>query len=49
MPLKRFMPPITLYYPPDQEDAVINALAAYLPHEDRTHDPVDRLMRKIRF
>lgn len=49
MPLKRFMPPISLYCPPEQEEDVIAALGNYLPHETRSHDPVDRLMSKIRF
>lgn len=49
MPLKRFMPPISLYCPPEQEQQVIEALGNYLPHEERRHDPIDRLMRKVRF
>ncbi|MES2971720.1 MAG: hypothetical protein V4702_05350 [Patescibacteria group bacterium] len=48
-PLKRFMPPISLYFPLEQEEQIINMLGSYLPHEDRTHDPIDRLMRKVRF
>jgi len=49
MPLKRFMPAISLYYPPESEDQVINTLGSYLPHEDRPRDPIDNLMRKVRF
>lgn len=49
MPLKRFMPPISLYYPPESEDQIISTLANYLPHEERSHDPIDKLMRKVRF
>lgn len=48
-PLKRFLPPLSLYYPPESEDKVLNALADYLPHEDRGHDAIDRLMRRVRF
>lgn len=48
-PLARLAPPISLYYPPEQEEQILNTLANYLPHEDRRHDPVDRLMRRIRF
>lgn len=48
-PLTRFAPPISLYYPPEQEDQIVGTLANYLPHEDRRHDPVDRLMKRIRF
>lgn len=49
MPLKRFMPPLSVYYDPSDEDKITDALAAYLPYEDRKQDPVDRLMRKVRF
>jgi hypothetical protein len=49
MPLKRFMPPISLYYPPENEEQIVTMLGSYLPHEDRTHDPIDKLMRKVRF
>jgi len=46
---KRFTTPITLYFPPDQEAVIINFLGSYLPREIRKHDPIDRLMRKVRF
>ncbi len=49
MPLKRFLPPITMIYDPKEEDAIINALADYLPHEEKEPDMVDRLMSRIRF
>jgi hypothetical protein len=49
LPLKRFLPPITIFYDPKEEDKIIDALADYLPHEDREPDVVDRLMSKIRF
>ena len=49
MPLKRFLPPITIFYDPNEEDKIVDALANYLPHEDREPDMVDRLMSRIRF
>ncbi len=49
MPLKRFMPPISLYYPPESEAQIIATLGSYLPHEERAHDPIERLMRRVRF
>ena len=48
-PVKRFMPGITIYYPPDQEDAIMEALANFLPFEEGEPDVVDRFMGKIRF
>ncbi len=49
MPLKRFMPALTMYYPPNEEQKVMNVLDKYLPREFRKHDPIDRLMSKIHF
>lgn len=48
-PLKKFMPPISLYFPPDQEQVIVETLADYLPHEDNNHDAIDRLMKRVRF
>lgn len=49
MPLKRFMPPISVYYAPEDEDKITDVLGDFLPFEARQHDMVDRFMRKIRF
>jgi hypothetical protein len=49
MPLKRFMPPISLYYDPADEEAIGDMLAAHLPYEQRDHELTERLMRRIRF
>lgn len=49
IPLKRFMPAISMYYPPEQENEIINTLSSYLPHEERKPDLIDRLMHHVRF
>ncbi len=49
MPLKRFMPPISLYFPPENEEQIVTTLGSYLPHEVKSFDPIDRLMRRVRF
>ena len=49
LPLKRFMPALTIYYPPEIEETIFNALADFLPHEEERKDPVDRLMKRLRF
>lgn len=49
MPLKRLMPPITMYYDPQDEQKIADVLTAYLPYEERSKDMVDRFMNKIRF
>ena len=49
MPLQRFMPPLSVYYAPEDEDKISEALSSYLPYEDRKQDFIDKLMRKVRF
>lgn len=49
MPLKRFAPPISIYYAPEDEEKIVNLLSDKLPIEERRLDAVDNLMRKIRF
>ncbi|MDB5186477.1 MAG: hypothetical protein JWL85_1000 [Candidatus Saccharibacteria bacterium] len=49
MPLKRFMPPLTIYFEEKDEEKIFEVLGNYLPFEQRKHDVVDQFMRKIRF
>jgi hypothetical protein len=49
MPLKRFMPVITIYYAPQDEARIVETLSARLPVERQQGDMIDRLMRRIRF
>lgn len=49
LPLKRLMPIISVYFAPEDEQKIMNVLSAYLPVEQRSLDPVERLMRKMRF
>lgn len=49
MPLKRFMPALTLYYDPKDEGRIGDVLADHLPFAEHKHELTDRLMRKIRF
>jgi hypothetical protein len=49
MPLKRFSPAITVYFDPANEDAIAEALAPHVPFVPRKPDPVDQLIRRIRF
>ncbi len=49
LPLKRFMPAITVYFAPEDEKKIVDALGAMLPQEERQQDRVDKLMHKIRF
>lgn len=49
LPLKRFMPPISIYYDPKDEDRIVEVLSYFLPMEARTHDLIDRIVKRIRF
>lgn len=49
LPLKRFMPGLSLYYPPDMEQQVLGTISLYMPHEERQPDAVDRFMKRVRF
>ena len=49
MPLKRFSPPLSIYYAPEDEDRIVGLLADRLPFEQGHRDAVDSLMRRIRF
>lgn len=48
MPLRRFMPPITIHYDPADEDKIADTLADYLPFEEHKRDMVDSLTRRFR-
>jgi hypothetical protein len=49
MPLKRFMPPLTIYVVPDMEEKVVNFLGGFMPFERHKADAVESLMRRIHF
>lgn len=48
-PLKRFMPPITIYFAAQDEEQITSALGAYLPYQDQKLDRIDRLSRHLKF
>lgn len=49
LPLQRFMPAVSMYYEPQDENAIVEALGAYLPQEERKQPYIDKLMHRIRF
>ncbi len=48
-PMKRFMPTLSIYYDPQDEERIVNTLSLYLPLDTEKRDAVESLMRKIRF
>lgn len=49
LPLKRLHPEIAVYYPPEEEQRIFDALAQHIPHEDHKESYVDKFTRLIRF
>jgi hypothetical protein len=49
IPVKRFMPPLSVRYEPADETKILDMLADHLPFEERRPDLVDSLMRRIHF
>jgi len=49
MPLRRFAVPLTIYYAPDDEEKIMAIVSPHLPFEEHRADPIDSLMRRIRF
>lgn len=49
LPMQRFMPAISMYFEPQEEQKIIAALSSYIPREERKQDAIDRLMHRIRF
>lgn len=48
MPRKRFQPGVTVYFPEEAGEAIVDMLAARLPMRELKLDLIDRLIRKLR-
>ncbi len=48
MPRKRFQPGVTIYFPNEAGEAIVDMLAARLPMRELKLDPIDRLIRMLR-
>jgi len=49
MPLKRFMPSLSIYLDPTTKEEVVKVLGERLPQDFRQQDFVERFMQRIRF
>lgn len=49
MPMKRFMPPLSVYYEQKDEQAIFVVLANHLPFEEQGNDVIDHIARRLRF
>lgn len=49
LPVKRFAPAVTLYFPPENGEQIVDILGSVLPLERRELDFVDKAVRKLHF
>lgn len=47
--LKRFMPPLTIFYDISMEEPIVDIISNYLPHQEYKPDAIDNIARRIRF
>lgn len=47
VPRKRFQPGLTIYFPDEAGEAIVDMLAARLPMHEVRLDPIDRLIRRL--
>lgn len=48
-PIKRFMPPISVFFATKDQEAIITLLQEHLPYEERQLDAVERISRRLKF
>lgn len=48
-PLHRFIPPLSIYFAPEDEEKIISVLSSRLPLQPASQDFFDTLMRRARF
>ena len=49
MPIRRFMPPLSVYFDPSDEQKIVSLLGNHLPLEEGGLDAIERLSRRLRF
>lgn len=49
LPMKRFMPMVSMYYEPKDEEKILTILSNHLPYEEHKLDAVEQLMHRLRF
>lgn len=49
LPLKRFMPPMSIYFDPADQERIMAVVSNHLPLENHQPDVIERLMSRIRF
>lgn len=49
IPNKRFMPMVSLYFPAEQGEQIVDLIGSVLPMEHIERDSIDKIVEKIRF
>jgi hypothetical protein len=49
VPNKRFMPMVSVYFPTEQGEQIVDIFGAVLPMQHIERDPIDKFVEKIRF
>ncbi|MEK7603357.1 MAG: hypothetical protein AAB459_03895 [Patescibacteria group bacterium] len=49
LPAKRFLPTITIYFEPKDEEKILDTISTFLPFQEHQPNIIDRLMERIRF
>lgn len=49
IPIKRFMPPLSIYFDLSDEQKIVSLLGSHLPLEEGGLDTIERLARRLRF
>ena len=49
IPVKRFMPSVTVYFPEENGDAIVQSLGSILPIEQHELDFMEQIARRLRF
>jgi hypothetical protein len=49
IPIKRFMPAVTVYFAQEDGERIVDILSSHLPLEDLQPDPIDAIMRRLHF
>jgi hypothetical protein len=49
VPNKRFMPMVSVYFPSEQGEQIVDMIGSMLPMENIERDAIDKLVEKIRF
>lgn len=49
IPIKRFMPPLSIFFESADEQKIVATLGNYLPYEEGGLDAIERLSRRLRF